>query len=676
MKSTKHQNICPGCFRRKEDADICNACGFDESARGHPIALPYWTLLNRQYLTGRVLGKLGGFGITYLAWDTRLEVAAAVKEFLPRDFAGRDGNSTSVVTHSEDDEKMFRYGLKMFLSEAKTLAKFDHPNIVRVRNVFENNGTAYLVMEYLEGLALSEYLSFKRERMDEAKSLEIMLPVLDGLEHVHEAGFLHRDIKPHNLYLTNTGRTILLDFGAARQAIGNSGRSRSIVLTPGYAPFEQYHRNGNQGPWSDIYAFAAVLYHMVTGIAPAESTERIAADHLVDPSTINPRLSAGFSAALMKALSLRPEHRPQSVKDFRQLLIGSTLAPIPLSVFPASLLPQQAAILSPVSQQRLTLRQPEDKSLSFDTSFDLAKSGRKTRYWVWGLAVLAIFASAYPAWLYLKPQNQSQPAIAFVPERMPQPSHILSTSSTEAINPNSTTSPTGLITIKPCSNCPQLTWVKGGEFWMGSGVGEGRPNERPRHLVRVNDFAIAKYEVTQGQWRAVMDNNPALFFSCGEDCPVDNVSWNEIQEYFVKLNEKTGLSCRLPTEAEWEYACRSGGQEQTYCGGDDAEQFLWHEGNAKSPKPVGTKRPNTLGLYDMSGNVWEWTNSLYKPYPYLELDGREEHNAIGQARVIRGGFWGMPKDRARAVARSSSQPDLRNLDLGFRVVCVVPKPEN
>lgn len=677
MKLAKHQNICPGCFKDKGEATVCPLCGFDESTRGNPIALPYWTLLNRQYLTGRVLGKLGGFGITYLAWDTRLDIRTAVKEYLPRDFAGREGAGTSVSPHSPEDEKMFRYGLKMFLDEAKTLAKFDHPNIVRVRNVFENNGTAYLVMDYLEGESLHEYLQRKAERMDEARALEILLPVLDGLEEVHKAGFLHRDIKPHNLYLTVSGRTILLDFGAARQAIGESGRSQSVMLTPGYAPFEQYHRRGNQGPWTDIYACAAVFYHMVTGTAPPESTERIEADILPNPKLFNPYLSQGFAQALIQGMALQTKDRPQSVAEFRDLLTPPK--PTPASRVAAFMKTAPQAAPKQLSAAPTPQAPPPPQ--------DAPSPPLTARTWkaAAGLAVIMALAAAYPLLQHFrgKPALEQAASSPFADEPNPEP--MLTTASPPALEKENTetitTMPTHLTQPKSrhtCPACPPMVQVPGGEFWMGADEGDSNApaDEKPRHRVRVEGFSLGKYEVTQGQWKQVMGSNPSLFPLCGDDCPVENISWNEIQAFIEKLKQQTGLLCRLPTEAEWEYACRSGGREQRYCGGDDADEFAWHDGNATVTHPVGSKQSNALGLYDMSGSLWEWTGSLYRPYPYQAEDGREEKLAAGQARVLRGGFWGLPKERARANARSSSPPDLRNFDLGFRLVCASPNAEN
>lgn len=316
------ETLCPGCFADKGDNFICPYCGYDESERRTPLVLPYRTILNGQFIVGKVLGKPGGFGITYLGWDINLATLVAVKEYLPRDYAGRDSDHASVMAHSNEDASLFRFGLEQFLQEARTLARFDHPNVVRTRSFFEQNGTAYLVMDYLQGVNLAEYLLAQGGRLTERQASEIMMPIIDGLQEVHAKGFLHRDIKPQNIYVTSSGRPILLDFGAARQAMGERSRSLSVVLTPGFSPYEQYHRRGEQGPWTDIYALAATYYYVLTGHAPPDAPERVATDELIPLADIVTGISPGVNAAIMQALSLEAAARPQDVFIFRDMING------------------------------------------------------------------------------------------------------------------------------------------------------------------------------------------------------------------------------------------------------------------------------------------------------------------------------------------------------------------
>ena len=293
----------------------------DDPSNRSPLALDQGTLLDDQFRVGRVLG-VGGFGITYLAFDEVLEMVVAVKEYLPNDIAVRetDGDTIQPLSSAGGDQD-FEYGLERFLQEARTLAKFErHPNIVRVRSFFEGNGTAYLVMNFYEGRTLGEYLEARNGFIPEEEALLIMEQVVDGLAAVHEEGILHRDIDPNNVYLADDGTVVLLDFGAARTAVGERTHSMSVVLKRGYAPHEQYHSHGDQGPWTDVYACAATLYRALTGYKPPEAAARILDDELVAPCELVPSLSEAANEAVTAGLGVRPDTRPQSMEAFAELL--------------------------------------------------------------------------------------------------------------------------------------------------------------------------------------------------------------------------------------------------------------------------------------------------------------------------------------------------------------------
>lgn len=306
------------------------------------ILLPVGTLLGGAYRVEGALGKPGGFGITYLAHDVRLDAKVAVKEFFPRGLARRSSAGLDVVPTTPDDRDGFDHARTRFLDEARLLARFHHPAIVRVRTFFEENGTAYLVMDYLEGRTLMAHLERAGGRVGVDTALAIARPLLDALEDLHEAGVLHRDVDPHNVYVTNKQQVVLLDFGAARQAVAEAEggqRSLSVVLKPGYAPYEQYASKGRQGPWTDLYALSAMLYRMLGGVVPQESTERIAQDELrpLDAlvrerygETIPPEVAR----AVMWGLALRPEDRPQTAEAFRKALLGEAPTPAPRILTP------------------------------------------------------------------------------------------------------------------------------------------------------------------------------------------------------------------------------------------------------------------------------------------------------------------------------------------------------
>jgi serine/threonine protein kinase len=283
-----------------------------------PDALPPQTML-LEYQLESVLGT-GGFGITYLALDTLLQKRVAIKEYLPGELALRalDGG---VVPVNTDSEYNYKWGLTRFLDEARTLARFDHPNIVRVSRYFEANGSGYMVMNYEKGELLGESLR-RAPQPEEAVIKRILLPLLDGLQVVHREGFLHLDIKPNNILIREDGSPVLLDFGAARLAIGDAMQIGASVLTPGYSPPEQYSRNGRQGPWSDIYALAGVLYRAVTSEHPLDAASRLKKDNMEKKlGAARVRYSGPFIAAIEWGLALDTRRRPKNVDEWRGALL-------------------------------------------------------------------------------------------------------------------------------------------------------------------------------------------------------------------------------------------------------------------------------------------------------------------------------------------------------------------
>ncbi len=288
----------------------------------HLHALPPGYRLN-EFEFDKVLG-VGGFGITYLGKDTTLNLKVAIKEYLPNELALRDDNY-NVLPKSADCEETYNWGLDRFLQEARLLARFNHPNIVRVLRFFEANSTAYMMMQYEDGESLEEKLKKLGGPPDEAYLQGILFPLLDGLKVMHDQGFLHRDIKPGNIYIRRAdGSPVLLDFGAARQQMRGQEQMTAIV-TPGYAPFEQYFTDGCQGPWSDIYAFGAVVYKAITGKQPPEAASRVKKDTMLPAVQVGAgRYSDKFLRAIDWALQTDEKKRPQSIADWQRAL--TTLA--------------------------------------------------------------------------------------------------------------------------------------------------------------------------------------------------------------------------------------------------------------------------------------------------------------------------------------------------------------
>ena len=268
-----------------------------------------------------IIGQ-GGFGITYLAYDQNLAHEVAIKEYLPIDLAIRTKNGT-IAPVSDQHHERYYWGLERFLDEARTLGQFKHPNIVRVRNVFEANNTAYMVMEYEMGDSLQEILN-NRKTLEETDLKSIIFPIIDGMKIVHAAGFIHRDIKPGNVFIRFDGEPVLLDFGSARQSIEQDNQSLTSVFSRGYAPIEQYHSSEEaQGPWTDIYALGATMYRAVAGIPPADAVDRSSAIAQIDKDTYvsiaeigGNRYSEELMNAIDYAMQFKQQDRPQTIADW------------------------------------------------------------------------------------------------------------------------------------------------------------------------------------------------------------------------------------------------------------------------------------------------------------------------------------------------------------------------
>ncbi len=303
-------NYCKYCLEPFDDnTTVCYKCQ-DEISKVIPAhCLVPGTMLNGRYRLGKVLGE-GGFGITYVGLDTKLNMKVAVKEYYPNGLANRNNSFSPSVncSVSGDKEAVFLKFREKFLTEARTLAKFSkEKSIVEVRDFFEANNTAYIIMEYLEGHDLKEHLR-SNGVMSVEKTIQILTPIMQTLSKIHNQGLIHRDISPDNIRLTPDG-VKLLDFGAAREMTTQSNRSISVMLKPGYAPEEQYRSKGIQGPWTDVYAVCATIYKCITGVTPDDSTQRVYKDELRKPSELGAKIHPSVEAVLLKGMAILQDDR-------------------------------------------------------------------------------------------------------------------------------------------------------------------------------------------------------------------------------------------------------------------------------------------------------------------------------------------------------------------------------
>ncbi len=307
---------CYHCFQEKPNNGTCPFCGYDQSIYEgkYPDALQLGSILNGRYIVGSVLGQ-GGFGITYIAKDYKTGERVAIKEYLPAEFARRNGSSIQAL--SGDHEANFVYGKEQFLTEAKTLAAFiGDEHIVRIYSFFEENNTAYFAMEYVDGLALDKYMAQQGGRLSVAEANGLLLPLMESLNKVHMKGIVHRDISPDNIIVTKDGSVKLIDFGAARYSTGEKSRSLDVILKHGFAPPEQYMRRGRQGPFTDVYALAATYYYAITGKLLPDSVERMQEDTIMLPRTLGVKISRKQEDALLKALEVNAVDRYQNMGEF------------------------------------------------------------------------------------------------------------------------------------------------------------------------------------------------------------------------------------------------------------------------------------------------------------------------------------------------------------------------
>lgn len=488
---------------------------------------------------------------------------------------------------------------------------------MRVHDVFEENDTAYYVMDYIEGESLGEIVR-QRGAIPEAEAIKYVRDVADALEYIHSRNFNHLDIKPNNLIKRKSdGKVLVIDFGVSKQydaITSESTTTTSVCISAGYSPAEQYSQKGMQSfsPQSDVYSLAATLYKLLTGVTPPEGTEVLNAGLPVDELVAH-HVSEPVRLAIAMAMKKKQE-RTQSVAEFIESLSPSA-------------------------------------------------SKRKKRWWLVAGAAVAVGALLVVACVFLNRKDGTAQKKNYVDYSTPTDS--ASTAATEVKSGTHATSSFMVNGVKI-----EMVPVECGTFTMGATAEQGSDawvNEKPAHSVDLDKFYIGKTEVTQKLWVAVMGSNPSHFK--GDDLPVENVNWYDCQMFIEKLNALTGQNFRFPSEAEREYACRGGIRSNLfkYSGADDIEQVAWYKGNCgNKTHAVGSAMPNELGIYDMSGNVWEWCSDFSSNYSGVHQsnpDGPGE----GIERMSRGGSWGNPPRFCRSSARLALSPSYSSSYLGLRL---------
>ena len=606
--------------------------------------LPVGTMLRGgTYKITRQLSS-GGFGNTYVVENVSFDETYAMKEFFMKGVNLREGETVTVSV--PDNKATFESQKEKLKKEARRLRQLDNPHIVRVHDLFEERGTVYYVMDFIDGESLSDRLKRTGQPLTEQEGMDILRQVLDALSVVHGQSpqLLHLDIKPANIMVDRKGCAYLIDFGASKQLSTDESRTLStstgMSYTAGYAPSEQIEQNYERmGPWTDYYALGATLYRLLTMKQPPSPSE---IGETPDEAFHFPKSISTQTQQLIRWLMTpNRKKRPQSVDEILQFLTfqkGKVNDKMEVA--------NEETIFESVPPRRQNVQpqkntQPKEKG---------EKKRGNNRLFI-GIAIASVVLVGLIWLLAGSGMSDSSPT--------PPPSQEISSPSSSSETP------------KVIDNLvDNMVNVEGGTFTMGATSEQGSDaydDEKPTHQVTLSSFSIGKYEVTQEEWEMVMGSNPSSFK--GAKLPVESVSWDDCQEFIRKLNELTGKEFRLPTEAEWEYAARGGSKSRgyKYAGGNDVGSVAWYDDNSgNKTHEVGQKQPNELGLYDMAGNVWEWCSDWFGSY-----GNSSQTNPTGASsglfRVYRGGSWCSNAGNCRVSIRSFTAPDYRNFNLGLRL---------
>ncbi len=612
----------------------------------------------------------GGFGNTYMVQNVNFNETYAMKEFFMHGINLREGDTVTVSV--PDNKATFESQKAKLKKEAQRLRKLHNAHIVQVHDLFEERGTVYYVMDYIDGESLGSRLQRMGKPLTEAEAMDVLRQMLDALDLVHSQSpqLLHLDIKPANIMMDGSGCAYLIDFGASKQIATDDNNALSTTTgmsyTAGYAPSEQIEQNYERmGPWTDFYALGATLYKLVTLQQPPTPSD--ISDDGTDAFHFPATVSESCRKLICWMMTPSRKKRPQTVEaildflDKRGEVEKEAVKPSEKTLFtsgkPTADEKTRYGVFSQGNDETELQQQQYGKEEVPSSSF------LRSLPWKWlsmiaVIAVIVVGVGVY--WLMNHNKTTDSPVAALsadtaVKEEVTQEYMKLPEEQRNIIQ--------NLI--------DNMVSVEGGTFTMGATAEQGSDawdNEKPAHKVTLSSFSIGKYEVTQEEWEAVMGSNPS---NSGAKHSVEEVSWDDCQEFIRKLNALTGKQFRLPTEAEWEYAARGGDRSRgyKYSGSDNIGSVAWSRDNSEfTTHPVGQNQANELGLYDMSGNVWEWCQDWYGENYYGSSPSQNPKGpSTGSFRVIRGGCWGNDEESCRVSIRGSAAPDDRYSAQGLRL---------
>ena len=555
------------------------------------------------------------------------------------------------------------------IQQAIQIANCHHPYLVNLDPEVANEGEQlYMIMDYLEGEDLASYID-RKGTLDEGEALKLIIKIASAVNLLHQNKCTHQHLKPQNILLEKISQQpMLADYGSAIKMFTMTARKGQTNLMDHFSPPEQYSQLAKIAPYSDVYSLAATLYVLVTAQLPNPAKLRQYKD-LTPPQQLNPNLSDRLNQGIIKGMALNPAQRPQYLRDWLQLLKDNRPSP---SLSP-KIQPQSSNSQKSQSKIVPTTRlspMTGEETVSQKTAILRAGIGAKPASIIYPTIGTFDFET-----IKIKPKKGMLGLINTVEKQMiSRKSKFFVEYLGEGIN-------------------LEMIFIPSGTFMMGSSSQELRKekDENPQHLVKSTSFYMSKYPVTQSQWRIVssfdqvkrpIKSNPSFFK--GDNLPVEKVSWLDAQEFCQRLNKYTQRKYRLPTESEWEYACRGGTTTPFFFGDIITNDFANYDGREgynlkatgkyeKKTSPVGSFYPNPFGLYDLHGNVWEWCEDHYSPnYTHKPRDGSAFYsNMMNQPRVVRGGSWSLSPAYCRSAKRTSYSSNSNYNFLGFRVVCVL-----